>query len=135
MRICRTDMPKIKTLKQGRILIVVPPMHFGAVCRKGRVYRIPGTDRCALIDHLRWVPNQACSANILVEQLGSEVRSLPLPDPLVCGQPIHRRECRHSCPLNLQWHSILIPDLNDRRTDESLPDSISCVSWSLDPWS
>ena len=99
------------------------------------VYRIPGTDKCAPIDHHRSVPSQACSANILVDQLGSEVKSLPLSGPLACKQPIHRSEDRHSCPLYLQGHSILTPGLNARRVEESLPDSIACVSLWLGPWS
>jgi len=95
----------------------------------------PDNNTCSSIDHRLCVPSPACSADILVAVLTSDVRLLlqpcsshPLRGPPACAQPIHRREYRYSCPLYLQGHSILIPGLNDRRIEESLPDSISCVS-------
>ena len=98
-----------------------------------RVYRIRGTDRCASIDHLQCIPIQACSANIWVDQLGSEVRFLPLPGPSAYEQPIHRREYRHNYPLGLRGHSILIPQLYDRSVDESLAVPIAREPLWLDP--
>src|SRR5713101_3988017 len=48
------------------------------------------------------------------------------------GQPIHRRECRHSGPSNTPVHPISTPDSNALRVFDPVAVSISLVTQPLD---
>ena len=99
----------------------------------------PDNNTCSSIDHRLCVPIPACSADILVAVLTSDVRLLlqpcsshPLRGPPACAQPIHRREYRYSCPLYLRGHSTPIPRLHDRTINGSVVAATSCVTLPLE---
>jgi hypothetical protein len=118
--------------------------HLWGCCSRVRASwrRLPcslDNNTCSSIDHRLCVPIPACSADILVAVLTSDVRLLlqpcsshPLRGPPACAQPIHRREYRYSCPLYLRGHSTPIPRLHDRTINGSVVAATSCVTLPLE---